>query len=186
MNIGISAQNITSARKDADKYHILGPADQEYNILNNDGMTIKIAQDNLYDWFVNKVDSKRVILEKKAEILHDYYGDRLLAKDIFKDYLAYKAFSVGAANLLTVGVIGANMYTRVMKNSVLMGKVGTLGSIIALQGIGRYYSNNWLEKKIQTPWRIHTSRMEKGLGPTNIPSNHHPEINNVPLRFTVN
>jgi hypothetical protein len=185
MNIGISAQSVAQAKKDAEKYQILEPAEQEYNILRNDGMTLKIVQDNMIDWVVNKVDNKRIILEKKAEILHDYYGDRLIARDMFKDYLSYKKYTGGIANLLSAGLIGANLYTRVMKNSILMGKVGTISTIIALQSLGRYYSNKWLESQIENPWRIHTNRMAQGLGPTNVPHNHHKEVENFPLRFIV-
>lgn len=185
MSLGISAESVFKAHKESDKYFVLNPAEKEFRIAKNDGMILKIPQDNTYDWFVNTFDHRRVILEKKAEILHDYYGDRLVAKDLFKEYIDYKKWTSGAANVLSLGIIGTNLYTRVMKNSIFLGKVGTIAGVIALQSIGRYISNNWLEKKIDRPWKIHTYRMSKGLGPTNVPSNKHEEILTVPYRTMV-
>jgi hypothetical protein len=179
----ISAQGVKAAFQEADKFRSINMAEREYNIHHNDGMTLQIPQDNLLDWFVNTFDGHRVKLEKKAEILHDYYGDRLLAKELFQRYLSYKALTGGAANLLTLGLLGANVYSRVFRNSVLMGKVGTLGAIVGLQVAGRSLSNSFLENEIERPWKIHCNRMAKGLGPTNIPSNHHSELITSPLRF---
>lgn len=144
----ISSQNIEKAFRDSDKFRFIEQAQREHNIHHNDGMTLKIAQDNILDWVINTVDGRRLKLEKQAEILHDYYGDRLLAREIFDRYLGYKQFTGGAANLLTLGLLGANMYSRVMKNSVFMGKVGTVASVLALQYAGRTLSNNYLEKQI--------------------------------------
>jgi hypothetical protein len=187
MSIQLSSDSIAKAFKEADKLVPTQVVNQEYNIMRNDGMTIKIPQDNLYDKIVNTVDNKRIILEKKAEILHDYYGDRMITKELFNDYVYYKRLTTGVANVLSLGILGANMYTRVMKNSVFLGKAGTLAGILALQATGRYFSNNWLEKKIETPWKIHNYRMSKGLGPTNRPDNSHPEILTTPyLRLYVN
>ena len=67
-----------------------------------------------------------------------------------------------------------------------MKKFGTISTILALQFAGRHFSNNWLESRIERPWKIHAYRMSKGLGPTNVPSNHHPEIITTSLRFLVN
>ncbi len=183
MSAGISAECIKNALFESDKDIFLQSARSEYNISQNDGMTLKIAQDNLLDVLVNSVDGRRLKLEKQAEILTDYYGDRLLAKEIFQRYLSYKSWVGGAANLLTLGVFGANMWSRVMKNSVFMGKVGTLASVVALQAGSRYFTNNYLESEVSRPWKIHTHRMSKGLGPTNVPSNHHNEEITTPLRF---
>jgi hypothetical protein len=183
MSIGISAEAARSAYKDSDKYLILTPGKREFDIHHNDGMTLRITQDGALDYLVNTFDAKRLKLEKQTEILHDYYGDRLLAKELFDRYLSYKRLTGGVASLLTVGLIGANVYTRVLKNSVFMGKVGTLGSILALHYAGRYLSNSYLEKEIELPWKIHTHRMTKGLGPTNFHGNDHSEIITSPLRF---
>lgn len=185
MSISISADSISKAYSESDQLRINPIAEREYNIHHNDGMTLKIAQDGILDSVVNTIDGRRIKLEKKAEILHDYYGDRLLAKELFQQYLSYKKKTSGVANLLSFGLIGANLYSRVMSNSVLMGKVGTVTSILALQWAGRYLSNNYLEGQIQRPWKIHCHRMSKGLGPTNLPSNDHPEILTTPLRFSV-
>jgi hypothetical protein len=122
-------------------------------------------------------------LEKKAEILHDFYGDRLIAKDLFKDYLEQKKYKSGFANLLSVGLVSANAYTKVMRSSIFMGKWGTFGSIVALQSIGRNLSNNWLEKKIERPWKIHTYRQSNGLNATNIRRNTHSEVLNTTADF---
>jgi hypothetical protein len=183
MNIQLSSDSVSKAYKEIDKFMISEKAKRDINILKDDGMTINIQQDNLFDKVINKIDHRRLVLEKKAEVLNDYYGDRLLTKDLFKDYIAQKKFNSHLSYLLTVGLIGANLYTRVMKNSVLLGKVGTVVTIAALHSAGRYLSNNWLEEKIERPWKIHNYRMSKGLGPTNVPNNHHNEILTVPLRF---
>lgn len=177
----ISHGNIQNAYNNIDKHMINKQAKAEFNILNNDGMTLKIIEDNFLDRITNRIDSRRILLEKKAEILHDYYGDRLLAKDVFKDYLSYKRFTSNVVTTASVALIGANLYSRVLKNSYLMGKVGTLLSIIGLQAYSRKLSNDWLEKHIDTPWKIHCNRMSKGLGPTNVPDNKHFEIHPSPL-----
>jgi len=64
-----------------------------------------------------------------------------------------------------------------------MGKWGTFGSIVALQSIGRNLSNNWLEKKIERPWKIHTYRQSNGLNATNIRRNTHSEVLNTTADF---
>ena len=185
-NIGISAENLKLAQIDSERYSILKPAIQETSIIKNDGMILKITQDNTYDWVINRIDSRRIKLEKKAEIIHDFYGDRMIARDLFKDYTSYKTKTSTIANSLCLGLVGANMYTRVMKSSVLIGKVGTIGLIFGIQALSRNFTNGYLEKKLETPWKIHTKRMQKGLGPTNLPDNQFTEINNVPLKFDVN
>jgi hypothetical protein len=186
MNIGISAQSLKEAHGDSQEFRYIKEADRDFRILHDDGMKLKIPQDNLYDWLINTIDHRRVELEKKSEILHDYYGDRLLAKDLFQDYLSNKKLYSGTANLLSLGILGLNAYSRLMSNSVFMKKFGTISSIVALQCAARHYSNNWLESRIERPWKIHTHRMSKGLGPTNIPSNFHSEIITTSLRFFVN
>jgi len=185
MSLGISARSIQEAHKDSQQYRFIDEADKDLRIAKDDGMILKIPQDNIYDWFINTFDHRRVELEKKSEILHDYYGDRLLAKDLFKDYLSIKKLYSSTANLLSLGLLGLNAYSRVMSNSVFMKKFGTLSTILALQCAGRHFSNNWLESRIDRPWKIHTYRMSKGMGPTNIPSNDHPEIITTSLRFLV-
>jgi hypothetical protein len=183
MSAGISAQNIKEAYLEMDKENYMETSKREYNIHHNDGMTLKIAHDNIFDSVINFFDNRRLRLEKKAEVLHDYYGDRLLAKEIFEKYLGYKFCVGGLSNLLTLGILGGNLWSRVMKNSVFMGKFGTLASIIALQAASRCVTNNYLESEISRPWKIHCHRMSKGLGPTNIPSNVHREEITTPLRF---
>jgi hypothetical protein len=183
MNIQISSDSLNKAYKEIDKYTISDMAKRDLNVAKDDGMTINIPEDNLLDKIINKVDHRRLVLEKKAEILNDYYGDRLLTKDLFKDYIGQKKFNSHITYLLSVGLIGANVYTRIMKNSILMGGVGTIVTIAALHTTGRYLSNNWLEDRIERPWKIHNYRMSKGLGPTNLPNNDHNEILTSPLRF---
>jgi hypothetical protein len=183
MNLEISPSGIKQAHKDAQKHRFIEYSDREANIHKNDGMQLSIIQDNMIDTIINGIDHRRIVLEKKAEILHDYYGDRLLAKDLFSDYLGYKKYCTATASLLSVGILGLNAYSRVMSNSVFMKKFGTISSIIALQCAGRYVSNNWLEKRIDRPWKIHTHRMSKGLGATNVPYNLHREITTTSLRF---
>jgi hypothetical protein len=185
MSAGISAQNIKEAYFEMDKELYLEGSKREYNIHHDDGMTLKIPHDNMLDSLINFIDNRRLKLEKKAEVLHDYYGDRLLAKEIFQQYLGYKFWVGGLANLLTLGILGGNLWSRVMKNSVFMGKFGTIASVVALQAGSRCMTNNYLESEISRPWKIHCHRMSKGLGPTNIPSNQHSEEITTPLRFEV-
>ena len=169
----ISQKNILIARKELDKYFLNPPAENQLKVLNDDGMKIKIAQDNNLDKLINLIDSRRIILEKKAAIINEYYGDSLIAKDVFKDYLKEKKYYAGTANLLSAALLGANLYSRVMKNSVFMGKLGSVITIIGLQTMMRHLSNNSLEKTIERPWKIHSHRMEKGMGPTNYAGNCH-------------
>jgi hypothetical protein len=183
MNIQISSDSLSKAYKEIDKHMISEQAKRDVNIAKDDGMTINIPEDNLFDKVINKVDHRRLVLEKKAEILNDYYGDRLVTKDLFKDYIAQKKFNSHLSYLLSVGLVGANIYTRILKNSVLVGKVGTVLTIAAFHSAGRYLSNNWLEERIERPWKIHNYRMSKGLGRTNLPNNYHDEILTIPLRF---
>ena len=146
-------------------------------------MQLRIPQDNALDTIINSIDGRRIKLEKKAEILHDFYGDRLLAKDLFKDYLEQKKYKSGVANLLSAGLLAANAYTRIMRNSVFMGKLGTVATIAAVQCVGRNLSNNWLEEKIDRPWKIHTYRQSNGLSATNVRSNQHQEVLNITTKF---
>lgn len=185
MTLEISKESVNKAFEDSDKWRILNLAEREKRLLSNEGVELKIAEDNLLDWVINRVDSRRIILEKKAEILHDYYGDRLLAKDLFKDYLTYKRYTGGLGHVLSLGILGLNMYTKVMKNSYFLGKAGTLGSIAAIEYLSRSCTNKWLEQKIDRPWKIHLHRQSKGLGPTNVANNHHEEILTVPIKTIV-
>jgi len=181
----ISRENLFKARKEIDKFYINKFAEQENRILRDDGMIIRIPEENFLDRLINTLDKRRVILEKKASIIHDYYGDSLVAKDIMKDYLSTKRWYSGVANGLSLALLSANLYSKVLLNSVFMGKVGTAVGILALQSISRYLSNNNLEKKLSRPWQIHTYRMEQGLGPTNKPENPHGERLTTPLSFLV-
>lgn len=183
MSLSISPESIKKAYEECDKNIHLNIALKEKNLFSNEGMLLKIPQDNVLDVIINSVDGRRIKLEKKAEILHDYYGDRLLAKDLFKDYLEQKLYKSGVANLLSVGLLAANAYTKVMKSSVFLGKFSSLAAIIAFQSIGRNLSNNWLEKKIDRPWKIHTYRQSNGLSATNVRGNKHKEILNYTLDF---
>lgn len=182
----ISYDNLMKARKESDKYFYNKFAEREKNIWEDDGMTLKIAEENSVDRLINTFDKRRLVLEKKASIIHDYYGDSLVAKDIMKDYLASKKWYSGLANGLSIALLSANLYSKVMLNSVFMGKAGTAIAIIALQSSFRYLSNNSLEKRISRPWKIHTYRMEQGKGPTNRPDNYHQEKLTNALAYEVN
>src|SRR4051812_29119266 len=94
------------------------------NIVGKQGITIQIIQDGIIDSVVNTIDHRRIVLEKKADMLNEYYGDSLRTKDIIKDYYHYKRLLSGAANLLSGGILIANLYTKFIKNSVFLGKFG--------------------------------------------------------------
>lgn len=183
MSLSVSKESINKAYNEAEKNYHIRPAEREKNLLQNEGMQLRIPQDNKLDALINSVDGRRIKLEKKAEILHDFYGDRLLAKDLFKDYLEQKKYKSGVANLLSAGLLATNAYTRIFRNSVFMGKVGTVATIAAIQCVGRNLSNNWLEDKIERPWKIHTYRQSNGLSATNVRSNMHHEILNITSDF---
>lgn len=183
MSLSISQDSIKKAYEDAEKNYHLSVAEKEKNLFTKEGMQLRIPQDNTLDVLINSIDGRRIKLEKKAEILHDFYADRLLAKDLFKDYLEQKKYKSGVANLLSAGLLAANAYTRIMRNSVFMGKLGTIVTIAALQCVGRNLSNNWLEAKIDRPWKIHTFRQSKGLSATNVRSNMHREVLNITADF---
>lgn len=184
MSLSVSQESINKAFDDSNKNVILDQAVREKNLFNKDGMSLRITQDNFLDRIINSADGRRIQLEKKAEILHDYYGDRLLAKDLFKDYLDQKFYKVGFANLLSAGLVGGNLYTKVFKGSYLFGTFGTLASIAAIQCVGRNLSNNWLENHIDRAWKIHTYRQSNGMTGTNVRSNFHSEVLNITIDKT--
>lgn len=183
MSLSISQDSIRKAYEEADRNIHLPVAEKEKNLFQKEGMQLRIAQDNTLDTIINSIDGRRIKLEKKAEILHDFYGDRLIAKDLFKDYLDQKKYKSGVANLLSAGLLAANAYTRIMRNSVFMGKLGTVAAIASVQCVGRNLSNNWLEDKIDRPWKIHTYRQSNGLAATNVRSNKHAEVLNYTADF---
>jgi hypothetical protein len=158
----ISKENMLKAHDELDKFVQNRSAQEHKRVITNDGMTIKIVQDGLIDNIVNKLDHRRIVLEKKADIISEYYADNLKAKDLVKDYYSYKRIVSGAANITSAGIILANIYTKFAKNSVLFGSVGTLLAIGGIQAFSRYLSNNWLEKRVERLWKIHTNRMSKG------------------------
>jgi len=181
----ITTSHMLSARKEIDKFYINQFAEREHRINLDDGMIIKIPEENILDRAINSVDKRRLVLEKKASIIHDYYGDSLVGKDIMKDYLSSKKWYSGVANGLSLALLSVNLYSKVLMSSVFMGKVGTTLGLIAIQSTFRYLSNNSLEKSISRPWKVHTYRMEKGLGPTNVATNYHPEKLTNALSFVV-
>ena len=172
---GLSIEGLLSERAKLDNFTVNSAADREANITSNEGMKLKIPQASIYDRIVNLIDNRRIVLEKKAEILHDYYGDALICKDLFKDYLKEKNKWFLLQSSATAGLLGMSAYLHLYHNTILMKKMGLLTSLIAIHAVSRHFSNDYLEKKVERPWKIHTYRMSKGLGPTNIPSNHHSD-----------
>lgn len=158
----ISGVNLRRAHAELDHYYKIETSDIQKRIHENDGMTIKIIQDGFLDNIINTFDRRRIVLEKKADILSEYYGDSLRTKDLIKDYYSYKRVISGAANLTSAGILFANIYTKFAKNSVFFGALGTIASITAAQCLGRYLTNNWLERHVERNWKIHTTRMSKG------------------------
>lgn len=163
----ISKASIKSAKDEMEKYFSNRFAIRETKILNNDGMVLRIPEDNFLDKVINTLDGRRVILEKKSSIIHDYYSDSKLGKDFMKDYLSTKSKYTYAAHALSLGLISTNIYSKVFFKSAFLGKVPTVLGLMAIQSSFRYLSNNKLENQLSRPWKIHTYRMENGLGPTN-------------------
>lgn len=161
-------ENILKASEELNKWEINEMAERQIRRMQNDGLTIKIPQENVYDKFVNLVDKRRIVLEKKAEILQDYYGDSRLGKDLFLDHLNDTRLYDYSKYLLTASLLGYNTYSKLIHRTVLMGWPSLVLSLVGVHATTRYLSNNSLESRIERPWKIHTYRMSKGLGPTNV------------------
>jgi len=164
-------ENITKAFQDIDKHTLNEVAVKELKQLTDDGVNVKIANENLYDRIVNTVDKRRVVLERKSDILSKLYGDGLLCKDLTldqqNDFYPYQLLKNSAIG----GLVGYTAYTSVVNKAPFLKAPGLLLSIGGIHAISRHYYNNMLEKRIETPWKIHIHRVSKGLGPTNFAGN---------------
>lgn len=171
-------EHIIQAFQNLDKYTLNEVAEQEVNRLRGDGLTIAVPQETLYDRLVNSFDSRRLILERKADILEQYYGDTKFAKDLCLDYIndthKYNLLKYGAIT----GLAGYSGYTALFQKTPFLKVPGLLISAAAVHFLTRYLSNNHLEQKLERPWQIHTYRLSKGLGPTNTKANTHSRFYN--------
>lgn len=172
-------ENILEAFKHLDKFTQNDFAIREVRKIKEKDLNVEIAQEGFYDSLVNFFDKKRVILEKKADILNKLYGDSKLAADLTMDYLEESRYINNAKFAGILGLIGYNGYTFFTKKAPLLKLPGLGISILSIHAITRQYTNSILEKKLERPWKIHSYRVSKGLGPTNTKDNPHNEYFNL-------
>lgn len=168
-------ENIKKAYEELDKYTLNDVALSDLKKLTEDGTSIKIPNENIYDKLINTFDNRRVILEKKSDILHKYYADTALCKDLTKDqqkdFLPYNILK----NSAIFSLLGYTAYSSIVHRSPFLKLPGLVISLTAIHSVFRYGYNNMLEKRLETPWRIHLHRVSKGLGPTNFIGNDHKD-----------
>jgi hypothetical protein len=164
----MNIHNISQAYSNLDKYTLNDVALKEVRKLTTDGINIKISNESLYDKIVNTFDKKRVILEKKSDILHHYYKDTTYAKDLSLDQQYDTRFLTAAKYLSITGLVGYNIFTQAVCKTPFLKLPGTLVSIGLIHFLERKISNSLLESRIERPWKIHAYRLSKGLGPTNV------------------
>lgn len=164
----MNIHNISQAYSNLDKYTLNEVALNEVRKLTTDGISIKISNESIYDKIVNTFDKKRVILEKKSDILHHYYKDTTFAKDLSLDQQYDTRFLAAAKYLSITGLVGYNIFTHAICKTPFMKLPGTIVSVGLIHFIERQISNSLLENRLERPWKIHAFRLSKGLGPTNV------------------
>lgn len=164
----MNIHNLTQAYNNLDKYTLNEVALKELRKLTTDGLDIKISNESLYDKIINTFDKKRVILEKKSDILHHCYKDTTYAKDLSLDQQYDTRFINAAKYIGITGLLGYNIFTQAVCKTPFLKTPGLLVSIGLIHCLERKISNSMLEKRIERPWKIHAHRLSKGLGPTNV------------------
>lgn len=163
----MKTENIKKAYDDLSRYSINEVALNELRKHTSDGVVVRISQETLYDRLVNLLDNRRVVLQKKSDILHHFYKDSTLAKDLTLDHQS----STLGLNLLSygsmLGLTGYTLFTYLAHPSPFLKLPGLSLGLLSIHCINRHFQNNSLEKRLELPWKIHTYRISKGLGPTN-------------------
>lgn len=166
----MKAESIKKAYDELSQYSINEVALNELRKLTTDGVVVKISQETMFDRIVNLLDNRRVILQRKSDILHHFYKDSSLAHDLTLDHQS----STLGLNLLTygsmLGLTGYTLFTYIAHPSPFLKLPGLFTGLLAFHCLNRHFQNNSLEKRLELPWKIHTYRMSKGLGPTNVRS----------------
>ena len=167
-------ENLEKAYDKLNKYTINDEARKEINILKAE-VKLTIPNETLFDKIVNSLDHRRVILERKADVLDKLYSDQKVTQDLIKDYNK-KVLPINVIkNALVTGLIGYTTYTYLLHRSPFLKLPGLVVSLLGIHSITRKVTNDILENQIDRPWKIHTHRVAKGLGPTNVKSEKHEE-----------
>ena len=182
----MNKENLNKAYVELDKFTLNEAALREINRITTDGINIKLPQENIHDRLINLFDERRVILEKKSDILNNFYKDTTLARDLTLDHLNETFYYRLATKSAIVGLVSYTAYTNIVHKTPFLKAPGLAVGILGIHFIGRKLYNDTLEKKLENPWRIHSTRIRKGLGPTNFISNTHKENYGHKKRFENN
>lgn len=173
-------ENISQAYQNLDRYSLNDVAVKELNKLTTDGVTVKITNETMYDRFVNVFDKKRVVLEKKSDILHHYYSDTTLCKDLTLDQQNESLPINLIANTASLSLVGYTAYSSIIHRTPFVKAPGLVAGLAGIHYLARHFTNKQLEKRLERPWKIHTYRLSKGLGPTNVRSHNHDLYTSTP------
>lgn len=163
----MKVESINQAYANLDKYTLNEESLKELNKLTTDGVELKIPNETISDRFINFFDKKRVILDKKVNILHKFYANTTLAKDLVFDQHYDTTPIRYLRNSAVLGLVSYNAYSSVIYKSPFLKTPGLIAGLVGIHAIERHFTNEILEARIRTPWKIHVNRMSKGLGPTN-------------------
>ena len=174
----MNIENLEKAYDKLNKYTINDSAIKELNILTKD-LKVTVSNESLTDKILNIIDKRRIILEKKADIINSLYSDYKFAEDIVKDFNS-KCLPINISKYaITAGLVGYTGYTYLVHRSPFLKLPGLLISLIGVHSIYRKITNDILEKKVDRAWKIHSYRLSKGLGPTNVKDEKHSELYNI-------
>lgn len=171
----MKAESIKQAYAYIDKYNLNEEALKELKKITTNGVDVTLPNETLSDRVINMLDKRRVILNKKSDILNKFYSNTTVAKDIVLDNQSETFAIRSLRNAVVAGLIGYNTYYSIVNRTPFMKLPGLVVSLAAIHAIERKLSNDIIEKRLNTPWKIHTYRLSKGLGPTNYQGYIDPE-----------
>lgn len=169
-------ENLIEAQKNLDKFSLNDVAERDIAKLSNDGLNIVLPNETIYDKFVNLLDGRKAVLDRKVDILHKYYSDSKLVRDLSLDHINHSFLINLARQAGMLGLVGYSAYTSIFGKAPFMKLPGLAVSLLGIHCATRCITNDMLEKSIERPWKIHTHRLSKGLGPTNVRWNDHQEL----------
>lgn len=172
----MKADNLIEAHKSLGKFTINDVADREVNRLSSQGLDIVLPTETIYDRIANMVDHRKVVLDRKVDILFKHYSDSKFVQEFALDQIKDSHYLNLIKYLSITGLIGYNAYSSIFGKAPFVKLPGLAIGVVGIHSVSRYFSNNMLEKKLETPWKIHTTRMSKGIGPTNVRWNEHDEF----------
>lgn len=171
----MKTDNLIEAHKNLEKFTINDVAESEVRKQNSQGLNIVLPSETLYDRIANMVDHRKVVLDRKVDILYNHYSDSKFVQEFALDQIKESHYLNLLKYLSISGLIGYNAYTSIFGKAPFVKLPGLVVGVLGIHSATRYITNNMLEKKLETPWKIHTTRMSKGLGPTNVRWNEHDE-----------